>query len=112
MHLRVSFQFFFLMIRRPPRSTHCISSAASDVYKRQHNNKLRFCQIALSQDPSLLLLSYYTMNQYKKWSDKVSDQPPRTQCHLKILLFYDYCLLFQFPNAQMSSSHQKRQNCL
>eukprot|EP00825_Cyclidium_porcatum_P011404 TRINITY_DN15853_c0_g1_i1.p5 TRINITY_DN15853_c0_g1~~TRINITY_DN15853_c0_g1_i1.p5 ORF type:complete len:121 (-),score=19.33 TRINITY_DN15853_c0_g1_i1:632-994(-) len=30
-----SFCFFFLMIRRPPRSTHCISSAASDVYKRQ-----------------------------------------------------------------------------
>eukprot|EP00825_Cyclidium_porcatum_P002102 TRINITY_DN10973_c0_g1_i2.p1 TRINITY_DN10973_c0_g1~~TRINITY_DN10973_c0_g1_i2.p1 ORF type:complete len:182 (-),score=20.89 TRINITY_DN10973_c0_g1_i2:27-572(-) len=28
------------MIRRPPRSTHCISSAASDVYKRQvHGDK-------------------------------------------------------------------------
>ena len=26
------------MIRRPPRSTHCISSAASDVYKRQHED--------------------------------------------------------------------------
>ena len=26
------------MIRRPPRSTHCISSAASDVYKRQPKN--------------------------------------------------------------------------
>eukprot|EP00826_Nyctotherus_ovalis_P037444 TRINITY_DN3411_c0_g2_i2.p1 TRINITY_DN3411_c0_g2~~TRINITY_DN3411_c0_g2_i2.p1 ORF type:complete len:219 (+),score=44.36 TRINITY_DN3411_c0_g2_i2:24-659(+) len=26
------------MIRRPPRSTHCISSAASDVYKRQVSN--------------------------------------------------------------------------
>ena len=26
------------MIRRPPRSTHCISSAASDVYKRQDEN--------------------------------------------------------------------------
>ena len=26
---------FFLMIRRPPRSTHAWSSAASDVYKRQ-----------------------------------------------------------------------------
>eukprot|EP00826_Nyctotherus_ovalis_P040473 TRINITY_DN3999_c0_g1_i1.p1 TRINITY_DN3999_c0_g1~~TRINITY_DN3999_c0_g1_i1.p1 ORF type:complete len:210 (-),score=62.64 TRINITY_DN3999_c0_g1_i1:250-858(-) len=26
------------MIRRPPRSTHCISSAASDVYKRQPMN--------------------------------------------------------------------------
>ena len=30
------------MIRRPPRSTHCISSAASDVYKRQHF----FCKIS------------------------------------------------------------------
>eukprot|EP00826_Nyctotherus_ovalis_P044080 TRINITY_DN4727_c0_g1_i2.p1 TRINITY_DN4727_c0_g1~~TRINITY_DN4727_c0_g1_i2.p1 ORF type:complete len:406 (+),score=64.91 TRINITY_DN4727_c0_g1_i2:26-1219(+) len=27
------------MIRRPPRSTHCISSAASDVYKRQVHGK-------------------------------------------------------------------------
>ena len=26
------------MIRRPPRSTHCISSAASDVYKRQNQD--------------------------------------------------------------------------
>ena len=33
-HLTVSF-FFFLMIRRPPRSTLDRSSAASDVYKRQ-----------------------------------------------------------------------------
>eukprot|EP00831_Metopus_contortus_P014882 TRINITY_DN16171_c0_g1_i3.p1 TRINITY_DN16171_c0_g1~~TRINITY_DN16171_c0_g1_i3.p1 ORF type:complete len:140 (-),score=41.76 TRINITY_DN16171_c0_g1_i3:163-582(-) len=29
------FIFFFLMIRRPPRSTQGVSSAASDVYKRQ-----------------------------------------------------------------------------
>eukprot|EP00825_Cyclidium_porcatum_P043362 TRINITY_DN6131_c0_g1_i1.p3 TRINITY_DN6131_c0_g1~~TRINITY_DN6131_c0_g1_i1.p3 ORF type:complete len:183 (-),score=21.68 TRINITY_DN6131_c0_g1_i1:733-1281(-) len=28
------------MIRRPPRSTHCISSAASDVYKRQVKSEL------------------------------------------------------------------------
>ena len=28
-------RFFFLMIRRPPRSTQSGSSAASDVYKRQ-----------------------------------------------------------------------------
>eukprot|EP00826_Nyctotherus_ovalis_P055753 TRINITY_DN7436_c0_g1_i2.p1 TRINITY_DN7436_c0_g1~~TRINITY_DN7436_c0_g1_i2.p1 ORF type:complete len:258 (-),score=71.14 TRINITY_DN7436_c0_g1_i2:92-838(-) len=28
------------MIRRPPRSTHCISSAASDVYKRQLLRKI------------------------------------------------------------------------
>src|SRR5450756_1138029 len=30
--------FFFLMIRRPPRSTQSRSSAASDVYKRQVDN--------------------------------------------------------------------------
>ena len=29
------FLFFFVMIRRPPRSTQGRSSAASDVYKRQ-----------------------------------------------------------------------------
>src|SRR5659263_307699 len=36
--LGVIFVFFFLMIRRPPRSTQSRSSAASDVYKRQHQN--------------------------------------------------------------------------
>jgi len=30
------------MIRRPPRSTHCISSAASDVYKRQVSGRILF----------------------------------------------------------------------
>ena len=33
--LRPFTSFFFLMIRRPPRSTPLYSSAASDVYKRQ-----------------------------------------------------------------------------
>ena len=33
--VRVCVYFFFLMIRRPPRSTLDRSSAASDVYKRQ-----------------------------------------------------------------------------
>ena len=28
------------MIRQPPRSTHCISSAASDVYKRQSDEEV------------------------------------------------------------------------
>ena len=32
---QISTVFFFLMIRRPPRSTLDRSSAASDVYKRQ-----------------------------------------------------------------------------
>ena len=33
--------FFFLMIRRPPRSTLDRSSAASDVYKRQEGAPVR-----------------------------------------------------------------------
>eukprot|EP00831_Metopus_contortus_P033638 TRINITY_DN2693_c0_g1_i5.p2 TRINITY_DN2693_c0_g1~~TRINITY_DN2693_c0_g1_i5.p2 ORF type:complete len:143 (-),score=32.46 TRINITY_DN2693_c0_g1_i5:168-596(-) len=33
--------FFFLMIRRPPRSTQGVSSAASDVYKRQLYKSLK-----------------------------------------------------------------------
>ena len=39
----VNMYFFFLMIRRPPRSTQSRSSAASDVYKRQ--------SLSLSTDP-------------------------------------------------------------
>jgi len=42
------------MIRRPPRSTHCISSAASDVYKRQ-----AFAR-ALVQKPDWLFLDEAT----------------------------------------------------
>ena len=34
--------FFFLMIRRPPRSTLDRSSAASDVYKRQREFDFKF----------------------------------------------------------------------
>eukprot|EP00657_Telonema_sp_P-1_P005888 TRINITY_DN2368_c0_g1_i4.p2 TRINITY_DN2368_c0_g1~~TRINITY_DN2368_c0_g1_i4.p2 ORF type:complete len:100 (+),score=35.79 TRINITY_DN2368_c0_g1_i4:103-402(+) len=48
------FFFFFLMIRRPPRSTQSRSSAASDVYKRQYQRRVRGAQqIAhVSQHPS------------------------------------------------------------
>jgi len=42
------------MIRRPPRSTHCISSAASDVYKRQ---------VPLYADPKLVA---FLRDQYRR----------------------------------------------
>ena len=64
--------FFFLMIRRPPRSTLDRSSAASDVYKRQdvmididfgvnstieiHNNSLTGTVSILNNDVSLSLI--------------------------------------------------------
>eukprot|EP00658_Telonema_sp_P-2_P055376 TRINITY_DN44026_c0_g1_i1.p1 TRINITY_DN44026_c0_g1~~TRINITY_DN44026_c0_g1_i1.p1 ORF type:complete len:106 (+),score=22.27 TRINITY_DN44026_c0_g1_i1:39-356(+) len=39
MHNNITIFLFFLMIRRPPRSTLSSSSAASDVYKRQDVDK-------------------------------------------------------------------------
>ena len=47
--------FFFVMIRRPPRSTQSRSSAASDVYKRQDlpagmNEDLQLQHFSLSRD--------------------------------------------------------------
>ena len=41
------------MIRRPPRSTHCISSAASDVYKRQVIDLMTLISKNLSELESL-----------------------------------------------------------
>ena len=41
--------FFFLMIRRPPRSTLDRSSAASDVYKRQHLLRAPATDLGVSQ---------------------------------------------------------------
>jgi len=41
------------MIRRPPRSTHCISSAASDVYKRQSLTRRQAEALALKKNPQI-----------------------------------------------------------
>eukprot|EP00825_Cyclidium_porcatum_P032694 TRINITY_DN34906_c0_g1_i1.p2 TRINITY_DN34906_c0_g1~~TRINITY_DN34906_c0_g1_i1.p2 ORF type:complete len:134 (-),score=25.14 TRINITY_DN34906_c0_g1_i1:120-521(-) len=44
------------MIRRPPRSTHCISSAASDVYKRQTQSTwgiIKLKLILINQKPTM-----------------------------------------------------------
>ena len=47
---RLFLLFFFLMIRRPPRSTLDRSSAASDVYKRQAYNCKNAAGIARQAD--------------------------------------------------------------
>jgi len=46
------------MIRRPPRSTHCISSAASDVYKRQGLNDeiVAYCHVGIRSAGAVSLL--------------------------------------------------------
>eukprot|EP00825_Cyclidium_porcatum_P016747 TRINITY_DN19678_c0_g1_i1.p1 TRINITY_DN19678_c0_g1~~TRINITY_DN19678_c0_g1_i1.p1 ORF type:complete len:277 (-),score=16.54 TRINITY_DN19678_c0_g1_i1:34-864(-) len=62
--------FFFLMIRRPPRSTHCISSAASDVYKRQINAEymgyIVYCRLIMYVFVSETQSIYKTMEKNKK----------------------------------------------
>src|SRR5665648_1269220 len=50
------FCFFFLMIRRPPRSTLSSSSAASDVYKRQALAKL--CLLPKSSPHDILIMEF------------------------------------------------------
>ena len=50
------------MIRRPPRSTHSKSSAASDVYKRQGSNKTPVIQYAFSK--KVILVSPQTLMAY------------------------------------------------
>eukprot|EP00825_Cyclidium_porcatum_P026976 TRINITY_DN28_c0_g1_i3.p1 TRINITY_DN28_c0_g1~~TRINITY_DN28_c0_g1_i3.p1 ORF type:complete len:503 (-),score=97.54 TRINITY_DN28_c0_g1_i3:8-1516(-) len=60
------------MIRRPPRSTHCISSAASDVYKRQ---------VVSTQ-------STWGINQflYIKYQKKISQTSTQIQMNFKVIL--------------------------
>eukprot|EP00825_Cyclidium_porcatum_P050016 TRINITY_DN8797_c0_g1_i8.p2 TRINITY_DN8797_c0_g1~~TRINITY_DN8797_c0_g1_i8.p2 ORF type:complete len:114 (+),score=24.20 TRINITY_DN8797_c0_g1_i8:129-470(+) len=51
------------MIRRPPRSTHCISSAASDVYKRQvYNFLLKFNE---RKDLQSVTVNWKSCNRYQ-----------------------------------------------
>ena len=62
--------FFFLMIRRPPRSTLDRSSAASDVYKRQVVDRARrqiglFLGILLAVSAVVIALIIYTMTMEK-----------------------------------------------
>eukprot|EP00825_Cyclidium_porcatum_P047029 TRINITY_DN7537_c0_g1_i2.p2 TRINITY_DN7537_c0_g1~~TRINITY_DN7537_c0_g1_i2.p2 ORF type:complete len:205 (+),score=24.05 TRINITY_DN7537_c0_g1_i2:120-734(+) len=50
------------MIRRPPRSTHCISSAASDVYKRQTQSTWAMLKLI----SNFIYLKYYVLYMLKQ----------------------------------------------
>eukprot|EP00831_Metopus_contortus_P048402 TRINITY_DN3946_c0_g1_i3.p1 TRINITY_DN3946_c0_g1~~TRINITY_DN3946_c0_g1_i3.p1 ORF type:complete len:313 (+),score=79.57 TRINITY_DN3946_c0_g1_i3:90-1028(+) len=61
--------FFFLMIRRPPRSTQGVSSAASDVYKRQTK---MLCKAIQSMEKILTgVLTKIPKEQQKKHFDDI-----------------------------------------
>eukprot|EP00657_Telonema_sp_P-1_P008139 TRINITY_DN2878_c0_g1_i1.p1 TRINITY_DN2878_c0_g1~~TRINITY_DN2878_c0_g1_i1.p1 ORF type:complete len:100 (-),score=50.54 TRINITY_DN2878_c0_g1_i1:123-422(-) len=86
--------FFFLMIRRPPRSTQSRSSAASDVYKRQLHTSLHFHKACKLQDqtPTNLLLC-------KK---HISKEAYLQGCQIEHLLrlLYLGCLLYTSPSPR------------
>ena len=57
--------FFFLMIRRPPRSTQSRSSAASDVYKRQVD-----IYLLSTESPSMVIEKSEDLDFYVKYFNK------------------------------------------
>ena len=79
------------MIRRPPRSTHCISSAASDVYKRQ----------ILLENQSVPSKNYshssYWISFFFRTTGPISNKLD-TKCHLKhFVQVYSNAWLCYFP---------------
>eukprot|EP00826_Nyctotherus_ovalis_P033086 TRINITY_DN2668_c0_g2_i2.p1 TRINITY_DN2668_c0_g2~~TRINITY_DN2668_c0_g2_i2.p1 ORF type:complete len:184 (+),score=31.51 TRINITY_DN2668_c0_g2_i2:24-554(+) len=113
------------MIRRPPRSTHCISSAASDVYKRQMHIKVE--QISLANNAMKVLISNTEYNKtyiqdsdvqssvnlvvakvYTIYMKQIKDSKIQTQDY-----FLDNAVFFSSPflriihrTAQQSTSEQ------
>eukprot|EP00825_Cyclidium_porcatum_P021648 TRINITY_DN24074_c0_g1_i1.p1 TRINITY_DN24074_c0_g1~~TRINITY_DN24074_c0_g1_i1.p1 ORF type:complete len:154 (+),score=33.00 TRINITY_DN24074_c0_g1_i1:103-564(+) len=70
------------MIRRPPRSTHCISSAASDVYKRQvlieilsavPETNLKYFGIVFDNDTSIIRQEDYKPILFHLLSETVNE---------------------------------------
>ena len=64
---RIMIECFFLMIRRPPRSTLDRSSAASDVYKRQD---VYICDICIGSSVDILKnnLAAFSNQKQGKWN--------------------------------------------
>ncbi|WP_460413935.1 hypothetical protein, partial [Staphylococcus aureus] len=64
-------KIFFLMIRRPPRSTQGVSSAASDVYKRQIKGFASHLGIGILISMFTATVSYTHLRAHETLSDLV-----------------------------------------
>eukprot|EP00825_Cyclidium_porcatum_P014230 TRINITY_DN17606_c0_g1_i1.p1 TRINITY_DN17606_c0_g1~~TRINITY_DN17606_c0_g1_i1.p1 ORF type:complete len:114 (+),score=11.07 TRINITY_DN17606_c0_g1_i1:3-344(+) len=91
---------FIVMIRRPPRSTHCISSAASDVYKRQilYLTPGSCILIQLVTPASLKALGHSTW--YKTYFGKQAHLWHKIICLHEVLPRYYPCLLYTSPSPR------------
>eukprot|EP00825_Cyclidium_porcatum_P046788 TRINITY_DN744_c0_g1_i3.p3 TRINITY_DN744_c0_g1~~TRINITY_DN744_c0_g1_i3.p3 ORF type:complete len:136 (+),score=15.11 TRINITY_DN744_c0_g1_i3:129-536(+) len=81
------------MIRRPPRSTHCISSAASDVYKRQ---------IQSQSKSNYFFFDIYTSSSISNSKFFTFSQTTQPNC-------YASCNC-RYRNTHSTASHQQVQN--
>eukprot|EP00826_Nyctotherus_ovalis_P024659 TRINITY_DN19033_c0_g1_i2.p1 TRINITY_DN19033_c0_g1~~TRINITY_DN19033_c0_g1_i2.p1 ORF type:complete len:330 (+),score=108.57 TRINITY_DN19033_c0_g1_i2:25-990(+) len=73
------------MIRRPPRSTHCISSAASDVYKRQMIPFPQEMVRKINDKFNFVGLMINCLVEYRRFSDsKLQQYPAKAQAGIII----------------------------
>ena len=95
--------FFFLMMRRPPRSTQSRSSAASDVYKRQVSGTIRFADINPEDLPTVTAQfdSYVYRNAQQDLSLIHISEPTR----LLSISYAVFCLKKKKPSFNPSISH-------
>eukprot|EP00831_Metopus_contortus_P076726 TRINITY_DN70998_c0_g1_i1.p1 TRINITY_DN70998_c0_g1~~TRINITY_DN70998_c0_g1_i1.p1 ORF type:complete len:115 (+),score=24.43 TRINITY_DN70998_c0_g1_i1:64-408(+) len=101
--------YFFFTKRRPQRTTQGVSSAASDVYKRQFLH-LPFSSRAVDDDPAME--KYYSANalynkklyklavdEYKNFMIHYPNHPKYLNAKLGVGLSY-YCLLYTSPSPR------------
>eukprot|EP00831_Metopus_contortus_P008277 TRINITY_DN13183_c0_g1_i1.p3 TRINITY_DN13183_c0_g1~~TRINITY_DN13183_c0_g1_i1.p3 ORF type:complete len:111 (-),score=39.69 TRINITY_DN13183_c0_g1_i1:135-467(-) len=89
--------FFFLMIRRPPRSTQGVSSAASDVYKRQVSTQSTWAEILLEGDSA----SFEEMlEKYQKDKGSSKDLLPILTKKILNKKHLNNCLLYTSPSPR------------
>ncbi len=69
--------FFFLMIRRPPRSTQSRSSAASDVYKRQEFDKFKKLENEIVHFKRIKFSDGEKFEQIKKKIEEIKQYPEK-----------------------------------
>ena len=91
------FLFFFLMIRRPPRSTLDRSSAASDVYKRQVLASYNAGEGKVKQ-----WVKNFAQADMLTFIERIPYQETRT--YVKLVLrnysYYKSCLLYTSPSPR------------
>eukprot|EP00825_Cyclidium_porcatum_P052102 TRINITY_DN9769_c0_g1_i1.p2 TRINITY_DN9769_c0_g1~~TRINITY_DN9769_c0_g1_i1.p2 ORF type:complete len:113 (+),score=24.11 TRINITY_DN9769_c0_g1_i1:128-466(+) len=92
------------MIRRPPRSTHCISSAASDVYKRQIN-----AEYMGIMNRVVIMMLHINYNQVSLYSQKLLGKSFDHETTLRICS-HIYLVLSSGILAACSGSHSQKIN--